>query len=447
MTEKTLKQLLSNGESESIEFKTSFGKEAIETLSALANTKGGSVIVDVTDHGEIQGIHLGKETLQQWLNQIKLNTSPSIIPDIETITIDNKTLVVLTIIEYPVKPVSCKGKYFKHIRNSNHQMSINEISNLHLKTYHTSWDHYDDTRHALSDISLEKVNHFIELSNKIRHYPIVDDPMTVLKKFELLKDERITHGCYLLFVAGDSFISTIEIGRFASETIIKDSLTIRTDLISEVEMVLEFIRKHIDKPYIITGDAQREERWDYPLEALREIVVNMIVHRDYMSSNDSIIKIFDDGIEFFNPGKLPDGLTIEELIRGKYSSSIRNKQIAFVFKEAGIIEKYGSGIKRVLEAFQEYGLAQPIFEEIQNGFKVAVSKTTQKTTQKTKTHDKILEILRTSPNMTREELADVLEKSPNTIKGHIARLKTDGRLERIRSDRDGYWRVLNENGY
>ena len=447
MTEKTLKQLLSNGESESIEFKTSFGKEAIETLSAFANTKGGSVIVGVTDHGEIQGIHLGKETLQQWLNQIKLNTSPSIIPDIETITIDNKTLVVLTIIEYPVKPVSCKGKYFKRIRNSNHQMSINEISNLHLKTYHTSWDHYDDTRHALSDISLEKVNHFIELSNKIRHYPIVDDPMTVLKKFELLKDERITHGCYLLFVAGDSFISTIEIGRFASETIIKDSLTIRTDLISEVEMVLEFIRKHIDKTYIITGDAQREERWDYPPEALREIVVNMIVHRDYMSSNDSIIKIFDDGIEFFNPGKLPDGLTIEELIRGKYSSSIRNKQIAFVFKEAGIIEKYGSGIKRALEAFQEYGLAQPIFEEIQNGFKVAVSKTTQKTTQKTKTRDKILEILHTSPNMTREELADVLGKSPNTIKGHIARLKTDGRLERIGSDRDGYWRVLNENGY
>ncbi len=226
-------------------------------------------------------------------------------------------------------------------------------------------------------------------------------------------------------MAGDSFISTIEIGRFASETIIKDSLTIRSDLIREVEMVLEFIRKHIDKTYIITGNAQREERWDYPLEALREIVVNMIVHRDYMSSNDSIVKIFDDRIEFFNPGKLPDGLTVEQLISGKYFSSIRNKQIAFVFKEAGIIEKYGSGIKRVLEAFQGYGLAQPIFEEIQNGFKVAVSKTTQKTTQKTRTRDKILEILHTNPNMTREELAGVLGKSPNTIKEHIAKLKAD----------------------
>ncbi len=78
-----------------------------------------------------------------------------------------------------------------------------------------------------------------------------------------------------------------------------------------------------------------------------------------MSSNDSVIKVFDDHIEFFNPGNLPDGLTVEQLIRGDYSPSIRNKQIATVFKEAGIIEKYESGIKRVLEAFSEYDLSIP----------------------------------------------------------------------------------------
>lgn len=446
MIEELFFQLFSKGESESVEFKTSFDKQTIETLTAFANSKGGRVLIGVTDQGDLHGVQLGKETLQQWLNQVKLNTAPSIIPDIETITINNKVLVVMTIIEYPVKPISCKGKYFKRVRNSNHQMGINEISNLHLKTYHASWDHYCDNRHGLDDISLEKVNHFIDLANKIRSYAITDDPMTVLKKFELLKDESITHGCYLLFVRGESFISTIEMGRFATETVIKDSMTIRSDLIGEVEAVLGFVRKHIDKAYIISGDAQREERWDYPLEALREIVVNMIVHRDYMSANDSVIKIFNDRIEFFNPGKLPDGLTIEQLVRGTYSPSIRNKQIASVFKEAGIIEKYGSGIKRVLEAFNEYGLPQPTFEEVQHGFKVMVFKTTQKTTQKITqkkgTREQILEILNKNPGMTREELARALGKSPNTIKGHIAKLKTEGRLERIGSDRDGYWRVL-----
>lgn len=340
MNEQRFWQLLANGESESVEFKSSFNKEVIETLTAFVNTKGGSVIIGVKNNDELQGVQLGKETLQQWINQIKLKTSPSIVPDIATITIKKKTMVILTIIEYPVKPISCKGKYFKRIQNSNHQMSINEISNLHLQTYHSSWDHYNDTRHTLEDISLDKVNRFIELANKVRPYPIIDDPMTVLKKFELLHNEQITHGCYLLFTAGDSLLSTIEIGRFASETVIKDSLTIRTDLISEVETILEFIRKHMGRAYIISGNAQREERWEYPLEALREIVVNMIVHRDYMNSNDSVIKFFDDRIEFFNPGKLPNGLTVEQLIRGDYSPSIRNKQIASVFKEVGNIGQY-----------------------------------------------------------------------------------------------------------
>jgi len=266
--------------------------------------------------------------------------------------------------------------------------------------------------------------------------------MTVLKKFELLQNEEITNGCYLLFMAGDSLLCTIEIGRFASETVIKDSLTIRTDLINEVEAVLEFIRKHIGKAYIFSGNAQREERWDYPPEALREIVVNMIVHRDYMKTNDSVIKIFDDRIEFFNPGKLPDGLTVEQLIRGNYFSAIRNKQIASVFKDAGIIEKYGSGIKRILEAFSEYGLPQPAFQEIQDGFKVTVFRTTQKTTQKIATREQILSLLEKNPRMTRETLAQVLEKSPNTIKGHIAKLKAEGLLKRIGSDRDGYWKVF-----
>ncbi len=162
----------------------------------------------------------------------------------------------------------------------------------------------------------------------------------------------------------------------------------------------------------------------------------------YMSSNDSVIKIFDDHISFFNPGNLPEGLTIDLLIRGDYSPSIRNKQIASVFKEAGIIEKYGSGIKRVLEAFNKYELPQPIFEEIQNGFRVTVFKTTQKTTQKIQTRDQILSLLSKNPKMTRADLSRALAKSPNTIKGHIAKLKTEGKLKRIGSDQNGYWEVL-----
>lgn len=135
-----------------------------------------------------------------------------------------------------------------------------------------------------------------------------------------------------------------------------------------------------------------------------------------------------------------EGLSVDRLIRGNYTSAIRNKQVATIFKEAGIIEKYGSGIKRILEAMRAFGLPDPIFEEIQHGFRVTVFKTTQKT----KTRDQIIEVLRESPETTRDELALMLGKSPNTIiKKDIARLKAEGKLVRIGSDRDGHWKVIN----
>lgn len=110
--------------------------------------------------------------------------------------------------------------------------------------------------------------------------------------------------------------------------------------------------------------------------------------------------------------------------------------------QAGLIEKYGSGIKRILEGFSQYGLSQPRFEELQHGFKVTIYKTTQKTTQKMSTRAMILGELRRNPKITRSELSEILNKSPNTIKEHIARLKTEGIIKRVGSDRNGYWELL-----
>jgi len=439
MNKKLILNLINKGESEAVEFKASFDQAAIETIVAFANTKGGHVIIGVTDAGKINGVQLGKETIQQWINHIKANTSPSLIPDATVHAIDHKTLVVFVVEEFPVKPVSCHGKYLKRIKNANHRMTTRDISDLHLRSYQTSWDYYVDPRHGLDDISLKKVNKFIELSNTVRSNPITDTPITVLKKFELIKGTSITNACYLLFAAKDALLATIELGRFSGETMIQDGTTIRADLFGEVDAVLLFIRKHLNKSYIITGDKQRQERWDYPLDALREIVINMIVHRDYMDSNDSVIKIFSDRIEFFNPGCLAEGLSIKQLLHGNYISAIRNKQIASIFKEAGIIEKYGSGIKRIMEAFRLYNMPEPLFEEIQNGFRVTIFKTTQKTTQKISTRERIHEALKLNPKITRDELAVMLGRSANTIKEHLSRLKSEDRVERIGSDRDGYW--------
>jgi ATP-dependent DNA helicase RecG len=169
-------------------------------------------------------------------------------------------------------------------------------------------------------------------------------------------------------------LSTIEAGRFVTPTIIKDSITSKDTLIEHVTRIMDFIIKHTNKAYIISGNPRREERWDYPMEAIREIVINMIVHRDYRSANDSTIKIFDDKIEFFNPGILLDDLTVEKIKTGNYKSHLRNKQIASIFKELELIEKYGTGVQRVIETFIAYGLPEPLYEATQGGMAVTVFK-------------------------------------------------------------------------
>lgn len=110
------------------------------------------------------------------------------------------------------------------------------------------------------------------------------------------------------------------------------------------------------------------------MDAIREIIINMIVHRDYRSANDSTIKIFDERIEFFNPGALLEDLTVEKIKSGNYKSHLRNKQIASIFKELDLIEKYGSGVRRAIETFVAYGLPEPEYEATQGGMAVTVFK-------------------------------------------------------------------------
>lgn len=447
-------KMINKGESEIVEFKNNFDNETIETLVSFANTKGGKIFIGVTDGGQTTGVKIGNETIQQWINEIKTKTQPSLIPDIEIIELFGKHVAVFDIQEYPVKPVSFKGRYYKRIKNSNHLISIEEVVNLHLKTFNTSWDYYIDTTHSIKDISLEKVNKFIDLTNKNRDVKIVDDPLSVLRKFELLRGDGISQACFLLFMKDISLLSGIEIGRFQTETLIKDGLRIKTDLFTEVEQGLNFIKKHINKKYIITGDAQREERWEYPLDAIREIVINAIVHRDYSKPSDSLIKIFDDRIEFYNPGKLSEGLTVKKLIEGNYISSIRNKQIADVFKESGIIEKYGSGIKRILKSFNISGLKMPQFKEEGEGFLVTVyntttqkttQKNTQKTTQKKNIKHKIIDVIKKDKFATRSSIAETLQISPNTVKEYLAKLKKEMKIKRTGGDKGGFWEIIETN--
>ena len=438
------------------EFKSSFNDEVIETLVAFANTNGGKVLVGVDNKGmPIKKFMIGDETVQQWINEIKTKTQPSLIPDSTIIDRVGGKVVELSVKEFPVKPVSFKGRYYKRVKNSNHQLNLTEITDLHLKTFNTSWDSYITNDYTLEDISLDKVHAFIATSNKLREIKIADDPLVVLNKFELLKENRIVNACHLLFAKNEVFKATIELGRFSAPALIKDAVTLRSDLFSEIEEVFNFIKKHINKEYIITGNPQREERWQYPLDALREIIVNMIVHRDYMHYGDSSVKIYDNHIEFFNPGGLPDTITIQQLVQGNYISQTRNKKLAAMFKEAGVIEKYGSGIKRIQQQFIAHGLSAPVFENFQHGFRVLVTSFKQDVVDNVveKVVDKVVETLTANQEMILEfikknsfisakSLSGEIGISQRKIQENIQKLKDLNKLKRTGPDKGGYWEVL-----
>ncbi len=444
------------------EFKSSFTDAVIESLTAFANSKGGRVLVGVDDGGKlVKGFTIGAETLQKWINEVKNKTQPGIIPDAGTVDVDGARVGELSVKEFPVKPVTFKGRYYKRMNNANHQLSLSEIADMHLRSFNTSWDAYVNPERSIDSLSLDKVNRFVANCNEDRQYPITDDPLTVLNKYELIKGDQVTNAAFLLFAKDDVFQAAIELGRFSTPTSIKDGITVRSDLFSEVSQVLDFIRKHINKSYIITGDPRREERWQYPMDAIREIVINMIVHRQYMDPNDSSIKIYDNYIEFFNPGSLPDNISVEQLLSGNYSSSIRNKKIAATFKEAQFIEtvrvansfiavknkkvdeKYGSGIKRIQEGFAGYGLVAPVFENFQNGFRVVVHATAVETVENTveNTVEKILGAMLKNSKITIKGLQKITGLTRRGIEYHLNKLKTEKRIERIGSDRSGHWHV------
>lgn len=110
-----IRHILLEGENERAEFKSSFTSSVIESLAAFANTHGGAVYIGISDSGELKGVQISVESVQTWINEIKVKTLPSIIPEYNIFKVDNKTIISLSIKEFPIKPVSVKGKYFKRV--------------------------------------------------------------------------------------------------------------------------------------------------------------------------------------------------------------------------------------------------------------------------------------------------------------------------------------------
>jgi len=444
-----------------IEFKSSFTDAVIESLVAFANTEGGCVYIGVDDKGvPLKVFNVGSESLQKWINEVKVKTQPSIIPNADMVTIDGYEVAKLSIMEFPIKPVSFKGRYYRRIKNSNHQLNTSEISDMYMRSLQLSWDFYLYPNAEFDDLSENKIHQFIKKVNDGGRFSLPLDPYEALLVLKLLKKEGVTNAAMILFSKENLFYN-VHVGRFKTQSFIIDERMIRGNLFDVVEETVRFINSHLKVAFEITGvTTQRTEIFEYPIAAIRELVLNAVIHRDYLSPSDVQIKIFDQSITFYNPGNLYGKVTLDELGKDNYTSELRNKLIAEAFYLTKDIEKYGTGFFRVRNELKEYPTMNFKYREQGGGFVTELAYKEQKTStiiprgivngivngtvNGTVNYDRLQIILTEISKNNRlsiDELAIIAGVSRRTLVRDLNILKEQERILRVGSDKSGYWEI------
>jgi len=194
-------------------------------------------------------------------------------------------------------------------------MSPSEITEMHLHSTGMSWDKFAAQDASFDDIDPDRVKKYVSRANASGRRKISEDenPLEVLKKLELIKEDKPTWAAILLFRReGKHFLSqaAIHCGRFKEKTIVIDDRMIEGTIIEQIEEAMDFIRKNINVKFVMTGKPAREQVWDYPLDALREAVINAVCHRDYTIPSNVEVRIYDDELIVWSPGGLPLGLSL-----------------------------------------------------------------------------------------------------------------------------------------
>jgi len=369
----SISELIKSGESETLEFKKSTGewKEIIETISAFANKKGGIILVGVDKKKEVCGVAIGKGTIEDLTNKVLNNTEPKIYPEIGIQSLNKKNIIYIKVEAYPYDVVLAFGKPFKRVGKNTARMNNDEYKRKILEIHKRElyFDGQICPEAKFSDIDEKKVKEFLRRARERRKLDI-DETLSIkeiLRKLKLMKGEDLTNACILLFSKNpqDFFIQAdVKCIRFKGIDITADMLDfkdIEGNLFQQVEETENFIFRNIGlRAWLEDRKIERQEKWEYPPKAIREALVNAIVHRDYRSSGKVQVRIYDDRIEFCNSGRLPSGWTPETL-KEEHTSEPFNPLIFKMFFWVGDVEEVGSGTNKIVSWCKEWGLPEPEF--------------------------------------------------------------------------------------
>lgn len=412
--------VLQDGEGQSIEFKRSLEKIDREMV-AFANASGGSIFIGIDDNGSIVGVSPTNRLLSQ-IHDIGRNCDPPLNLKIQK----HENIIEVVVPEGKNKPYSCHGGFYLRIGPTSQKLSRDEISRFAIGEGRVHFDEEVNSRFEYpAHFSKERYDHFCKLTGISLHFPI-EDVLQNINAAEKQAGRLLFTNAAILFFAKDpqhffpeAYITAVRY-RGDDRYAILDRKDMKGDPIAQIEEAFLFCKRHTQESIVIAKKAQHLTVEDYPVVAVREAIVNAVMHRDYFyDSSHTYIHLFDSKMEIENPGGLFPGLHFEDL--GKRSVR-RNRLLADLLFRAKFIEMVGSGVQRIYQSLKENGNPPP---EIQatNFFRVLYKKrVTSESLALTARQRDLLHFMLNRGSVTKSECAAILKTSEDTALREIKAL-------------------------
>lgn len=353
-------------ESEVVELKSQVVSDICKEVIAFANSKGGTIYIGVGDDGEIIGIEDTNRAILQLNNMIRDSVKPDITMFVhyEAVTVENRDIVALIVQQGTNRPYYLAAKGLKpsgvYVRNGTSTDPSTDTA-IRRMIKETDGDSFESRR------SLEQNLTFKTAEEQFSKRNVLFDAAK-MQTLGMISQDGIYSNTALLL--SDQCSHTIKAATFAGTD--KSSFQDRRDfggsIFRQMEEAYAYLDMRNQKRASFEGLYRIDTR-DYPEEALREALLNSLVHRDYSFAASTLISVYDDRIEFVSVGGLPGGIALDDIMLGL--SVCRNPNLAAIFYRLELIESYGTGMPKIFEAYAESGL-KPKIEVSSNAFKITL---------------------------------------------------------------------------
>jgi len=431
-------EILKRPEGKTLEFKRDLStpEGALRTIVAFANTAGGTLLLGVEDKSRrVRGVREPLDLEERLANLISDRIAPRLVPEIEILPWRRTQVLAVQVYPSPSRPhyLTRKGLSagaFVRVGSTNRRADAELTEELRRFARGEAFD-----EQPMPDLDSEALDFRAASESFADVRKLARRDLETLRLVTGHQGRKVpTVGGMILFGRDrerhfpDAWI---QVGRFAGtdKSRIVDRAEIHAFPVRAIEETIAFVHKHTLHGAKI-GALRRKERWSLPPVAVREAVINAVVHTDYAQRGAPLrLSIFDDRLEVENPGLLPFGLTVEDLPRGV--SKLRNRVMGRVFHALGLIEQWGSGIQRMSAACREAGLAAPVFEELATRFRVTIATTAVGPPLLDETNQAILACLSDGQGWLTSEVARKIDLTPRATRTRLARLVGRGLVREI----------------